>query len=563
MIAETERSPLAALLVRLTAGNTTTFSEYHGRLVAGLADVIVERLRAVGTRALFGVPGGGGNLDLIDAARRGGLPFVLTTTETAGVIAAIAQSEVTGCPGACLTTLGPGAASAVNGVACAHLERARIFIFTDSYASTNLGKFEHQTLDHHALLRGTGAQSLSLAPDRAYASLAQAFASIEDPPYGPIHLDCPADFHLATRPGESPIGRSRPAELHPDERARLTSLCERARKPLLIIGLGARGAADADAIRAFCGRRQIPAMVTYKAKGVVPDAHACFAGVFTNGAIEREIIDQADLLIGIGLDPVELLPRPWTIAAPVVGFSALPASSQHVPFAIQWTTDIPSALATCETWIGESTWKLSEIARLVADQRRRIEISAGGLTPDRVVDVAAAALSATSRVTVDAGAHMFPATMKWPVARPNGMLISNGLSTMGFALPAAIGAALVDRPTPVVALTGDGGLLMCMGELLTAVRENLRVITIVFSDEALSLIEIKQQARTLAPAGVALGAVKWPALAESMGVAGFEASTEAELARAIERAVACEGPSLIEAKIDRSTYGTMLKAIRG
>jgi acetolactate synthase-1/2/3 large subunit len=143
------------------------------------------------------------------------------------------------------------------------------------------------------------------------------------------------------------------------------------------------------------------------------------------------------------------------------------------------------------------------------------------------------------------------------------MLVSNGLSTMGFALPAAIGAALVDRSRPVVALTGDGGLLMCAGELLTAAREKLRIIVIVFNDASLSLIEIKQQARRLPPAGVGLGAVRWTALAESVGVAGFEASTEAELERAITRASECDGPSLIDAKIDRSTYGEMLRVIRG
>ena len=111
--------------------------------------------------------------------------------------------------------------------------------------------------------------------------------------------------------------------------------------------------------------------------------------------------------------------------------------------------------------------------------------------------------------------------MLWPVSEPNGMLISNGLSTMGFALPAAIGAALLDRARPVVALTGDGGLLMCLGELLTAARERLPVITIVFSDASLSLIEIKQQARRLNAAGVALGDIDWPAIAEGFGVTPF------------------------------------------
>src|SRR5438876_8808933 len=118
--------------------------------MSSVADAVVARLCAAGVRSLFGVPGGGSNLDLIDAARRGGLPFVLTATETGGAIAAIAQAEVTGCPGACLTTLGPGVTSVVNGVACALLERAPLVVFTDTYAST--AEFAHQRLDHRALL---------------------------------------------------------------------------------------------------------------------------------------------------------------------------------------------------------------------------------------------------------------------------------------------------------------------------------------------------------------------------------------------------------------------------
>src|SRR5690349_11510247 len=109
-----------------------------------VADLIVGMLRTMGVRAVFGVPGGGGNLDLIAAAGRDGLPFVLTATETAGAIAALAQAELTGQPGACLTTLGPGAASIANGVACAFLDRAPIAVFTDSQAGGGRAVYEHQ-----------------------------------------------------------------------------------------------------------------------------------------------------------------------------------------------------------------------------------------------------------------------------------------------------------------------------------------------------------------------------------------------------------------------------------
>lgn len=143
------------------------------------------------------------------------------------------------------------------------------------------------------------------------------------------------------------------------------------------------------------------------------------------------------------------------------------------------------------------------------------------------------------------------------------MLISNGLSTMGFALPAAIGAALLDRERPVVALTGDGGLLICAGELLTAARERLRVITIVFSDASLSLIAAKQQQRQHAAAGVALGHVAWCALAESLGVAAHPADSERQLDRALADALDHRGPSLIEARVDPRAYADTLRAVRG
>jgi acetolactate synthase-1/2/3 large subunit len=522
-------------------------------------------LRAAGTRALFGVPGGGGNLDLIEAARGVGLPFVLTSTETAAAIAAMAQAEITGQPGACLTTLGPGAASAVNGVACAYLDRAPMVVFTDSNPVGAGGKFTHQQLDHLALFAPVTKWSGRLTPDDAGRTIDKAFCEVMSLPPGPVHLDCPGDVREVepTPEAEGVSETSRRSVPETPGSVENRSVPLRARKPLLIVGLGARRDEDAAAIRHFCERCRVPAMVTYKAKGVVPDTHACFAGVFTNGAIERELIDRSDLLIGVGLDPVELLPRPWTIAQPIVSIARWKMPDTHVPFAQQWVTDIPEALAMVETSMRSSEWDLDEVTRTVSGQRQRIRLPAAGMTPERVVDVASDALFATHRVTVDAGAHMFPATMGWSVAEPNGMLISNGLSTMGFALPAAIGAALIDRARPVVALTGDGGLLMCAGELLTAAREKLRIMVMVLNDASLSLIEIKQQARRLAPAGVALGAVKWAALGESLGVAGFEASTEAELARAIDRAKVCDGPSLIDVKVDRSTYGQMLRVIRG
>jgi acetolactate synthase-1/2/3 large subunit len=305
----------------------------------------------------------------------------------------------------------------------------------------------------------------------------------------------------------------------------------------------------------------------------VPDVDPHFAGVFTNGTIERPLIEEADLLIGIGLDPVELLPRPWTYEQTVVHIGPSPVDDRHIPFAAQLVTDVPSGVQLIGELLPPSAWDLDAVHRGLVAQRQRLCPSSARLAAHRVVQIAADAAATQARVTVDAGAHMFPATMLWPVAEPNGMLICNGLSTMGFALPAAIGAALADRKgapgaihdhdAPVVALTGDGGLLMCAGELLTAVRERLRIVVIVFADSSLSLIDVKQQQRRLPPAGVALGETDWCALAGSVGVAAHRAETEDELERALARALAHRGPTLIEARIDPGTYAATLHTIRG
>jgi acetolactate synthase-1/2/3 large subunit len=422
----------------------------------------------------------------------------------------------------------------VNGVACAYLDRAPIVVFTDSNAESAQGRFSHQQIDQLALFAPITKWSGRLTSSDAGAVIDRAFHEVVGLPPGPVHVDCPGDvFASEAGAGRNFLPKDRVQEITPGPA--FSDLIARARKPLLLIGLGARRPEDAAAIRALCERRHVPAMVTYKAKGVMPDAHACFAGVFSNVAIERPLVEQSDLLIGIGLDPVELLPRPWTFAQPIVLINRWRVPDDHVPFAAQWITDIAAATAMLDASLGESEWDLADVATTWQRQRGLVDIPTGAMAAQQVVDVAARELAANSRVTVDAGAHMFPATLRWPVQELNGLLISNGLSTMGFALPAAIGAALIERdaaigsgnpPRPVVALTGDGGLLMCAGELLTAARERLRIITLVFSDASLSLIEIKQQARRLPAAGVALGAVRWVRLAESFGIAGFEASTE-------------------------------------
>jgi len=314
----------------------------------------------------------------------------------------------------------------------------------------------------------------------------------------------------------------------------------------------------------ICERHGAPVLVSYKAKGTVPDDHPCFAGVFTHAAIEESFVRSADLIIGVGLDPVELLPRPWTYDAPVIVIGEWPPAGPYVPVAGHATGDLTIGLDALDARLGSGTdWDPDEIRREAERHRMTLRIETAGFAPYAAVEAAARAAGPDTRVTVDAGAHMFPITTLWPVREPRQLLISNGLSTMGFAVPAAVGAALVDPGRRVIALTGDGGLLICLGELATIARLQLPITVVVFCDRSLSLIRIKQERLGHPTGATAIGNLDWVSLARGFGLRGWRAASAPELEGGLRDAAAGDGPSLVAADIDPAAYPETLRAVRG
>lgn len=531
-----------------------------------VADIIVRRLVEAGVRTLVGMPGGGSNLDLVEAAGRAGLPFVLSHTETAGALIACAQAELSGKPGACIATIGPGAASLVNGAAHASLDRVPLMLLTDAMPAAGRELHQHQRVDHAALFAPLTKGSVTLDALVADEQITDALALASAQPSGPVHIDLAPDVsRLAVRSIANQILHPLEDKDSPELEAGIRDLLSSARRPIVIAGLGVRDLRDAAALRAMCERHGLPALVTYKAKGVIPDEHPLFAGVFTLGALERPVVESADLIIGVGLDPVEFLPRAWDYRAPVISLSRWDYDKSQMPIAASIIGDLADSLGAIGAELTSSTeWKAEEIRGHALRQRDAMRIATpGGWAPSSAVETVARVLGPEMQVTVDAGAHMFPIMALWPARRPHQVLISNGLSTMGFALPSAIGAALLDRTQRVVALTGDGGLLMCLAELGTAARERLKVLTVVFNDRSLSLIRIKQEKMGYAPAGMSLDGVDWLAAAKTFGVPAWQVKNDAEMTRALAEAMAIDGPALIEAVIDPASYPETMRALRG
>ncbi|HKZ05258.1 MAG TPA: thiamine pyrophosphate-dependent enzyme, partial [Methylomirabilota bacterium] len=367
-----------------------------------------------------------------------------------------------------------------------------------------------------------------------------------------------------------------PAPPRPAEAAleRAAALIRGARRPVVLAGLGCRGS-DTKWLRAFCEALPAPLLSTYKAKGALPDPHPLSMGVVTGGALEEPFVRQADLIIAFGLDPVELIPRAWPYQAPVLNLARCPAGAPGLAAPGGGVYYTPAAevigdlgvileeLAPRLASASAADWDVAAVDRWRRERRAALEVPVPGLAPHRVAQLAREYVPAGAMATVDAGAHMFPVTAYWDALEPGECLISNGLATMGFALPAAIAAQLQHPDRRVVCFTGDGGLMMVASELETAARLGLPIVVVVFDDQALSLIEVKQEQRGIAGASMRYGGPDFAALARAFGIRAWIAEDEQAFRNALFAAQAVAGPTLIDARIDASGYRRTLEIVRG
>jgi acetolactate synthase-1/2/3 large subunit len=487
-----------------------------------------------------------------------------------------------------LVTRGPGLASAVNGIAHAALDRLPLVVIADTVRAAEAGRVSHQRLDQDALGASVAKAVLTIGGDRAGQTATRAVRLALAGPPGPV-IALMDDGAPASDPAPDPDedGPAQAGDLWP-----LATALRRARRPVLL--LGAHAVAHTAAIRAAVAARGIPALHTYRARGIVPDSAADAGGLVTGGTMEWPLLAHADLIIGLGVDEAEMIPADWAYAAPTVLVSEWPAgrtglertglertglertgAASYFTGASTLTAPLPAAIDLLAAWAPAAgpRWAPGAGRAARAQATRRLVEAAvaapGTLAPQQVAAVTRAHTPPGTIATVDAGAHMLAVMPLWEVDQPRRLLISSGLATMGFALPAAIAAALCtpgqpQAGRPVVAFTGDGGLGMTLAEIETAVRLRLRIVVIVFNDATLSLIKIKQR-----PAGqggaeaVDYGPVSFAGVATAMGAAAAAAGTEAELATALDAALRRDGPTVIDVAVDPACYPAVMELSRG
>lgn len=488
-----------------------------------------------------------------------------------------ALSETAGVPGVALMTKGPGLTNSANGVAYASLDRAPVVVLTDGFTPKQLSYITHQVFDQKAVLAPIVKAVSRLESEDPEAEIEALLSLACAQPMGPVHIELTsetarklvsvsADKGVKAMRTMEQLGEHGPASVH--QLQALATRLKQARQPIVVLGLEAR--AHAESIRKFVDTLGCAVLTTYKAKGVIPDSDPRMVGIFTGGSLEQEAIAASDLMILIGMDPVELILQPWRYTTPVVDIAACDHPVHYVKPEMRVVgvlSDILEALMSSGGF-ESSDWSPASLDVLHENAQKQLTYLPVkyGVAPDRVAQLSAQCCHEAGInpvFSIDAGAHMFSVAAFFPAERPGDVLISNGLATMAFALPAAISAAVQDRKTPVLSFTGDGGLMMCLGELCTAVEQQAKVIVIVFNDSALSLIDIKQQSRSMKPEGVRWRHHDFAATMQALGGLGIRVSSEQEFVAGMKQALVCEGPSLLDVSIDPSGYPEQLKAMRG
>ena len=526
------------------------------------ADVLALTLRAAGVTRMFGLPGGE-VLDFIEAARRAGISFLLTRHEATASLMADVTGQLTRRPGVAVATLGPGAVNMTLGVANAYLDRSPVIAITGSHALAAAPLATHQNLDLNAVYRPFTKVAITLDGHDTERKVRRAIGASLAPRMGPVHIALPSDVaraaeHVSDDPDRE-IGVSEPLEAGDDEVASVAAEIAAARRPVVILGLDLDPIADRDPVRKFVEALEVPVFVTPKAKGLLPEDHPLFygvcAGVAGDAAVVR-FLGRADLLLGIGFDPVES-DKLWHHTMKLVSVGPVSIAAGAFEPHVEAVGPVRGTLnALRDRCGGPFGWSTAD--------RERFRDDLLSLLRPAVRPRALSGYELTCRLrelfprdaicTTDVGSVKMIVTQAWQTFDPLTFLESNGLSTMSYAFPAAMAARLQFPDRPVLCTIGDGGFGMVLADLETCVREQIPFVTVVYNDASLSLIDVAQQRRGYPTIGVRHGDVDFARVAAAFGAWGRRVRTLAELDAAVLEARRVERPAVIDAIVDPAEY---------
>ncbi|HUW92341.1 MAG TPA: thiamine pyrophosphate-binding protein [Bacteroidales bacterium] len=522
-----------------------------------IAEYLALKLRDHGVRRFFGIPGGP-SIPYMEAFRKQGIEFFLTSHESAAAVMADVTARLTGVMGVCHGTFGPGATNLSTGVGGALLDRSPLLALTSEMSDDWLNRTTQMNIDHQALYRPLTKATFRLSDENVVSVTDEALETAYAEYPGPVHIGLPTDLHGKTAL-ETLTKRERFHEAGDDYNSKKASvLIASSHRPLLAVGLTALRHGLADHLKTFLEKHQVPVVITPMAKGILEQNNPCYAGVLFHAMSDRlqKLTREADLVIGIGYDPVEYNYESWMPSVPLVHFDTR-------------MTDIPGRgnlqiVSGPEKWFEmlEPLRSSPEMVSLAGEVRNEMAGTLAGLSkgfgPVRALQILREELPGNAVVTSDVGSHLHLLGQMWDAGAPGKLIITNGWSSMGFGLPAAIAAAMCCRNVPVVCITGDGGMMMNAGEIMTARRYGIKVIVIVLADRELNLISLKEGWKGIDPYGVSL--YKGPLFSSDsfLGVKVFSVADGDAMRKAVREALLSDTSVIIETAVDPSEYSDLV-----
>ncbi|MEQ9124695.1 MAG: thiamine pyrophosphate-binding protein, partial [Alphaproteobacteria bacterium] len=357
------------------------------------SDLIVKILKDAGVRHGFGIPSGN-VLPFIEAMRKGGLDFVLTAHEGSAAFAADVTGRVSGAPGLCIATLGPGATNLATGVGSAYLDRSPMIAITCNLNTPQLGRRIQMWIDHHALFKPIVKATFAARRDNVREVIEEAIRIAMSEPQGPVHIDLPEDVSLAEA-AEAPTGNIAGARIErrasDAEIAKAGDLLARAKRPVAVIGSTAMRMADKGLLKAFVERHGMPFATTTMAKGLIDDDHPLAIGCIERSLrqMQRKFIRSCDLIVGLGYDTIEVEYEAWAGETPVLAIDIeAPDVAESVRLAGAVVGDLDDALSRlAELPAATNAWEGAEIRSHAQGFQKALRPASESLTPHHVIDI--------------------------------------------------------------------------------------------------------------------------------------------------------------------------------
>ncbi|WP_319479412.1 thiamine pyrophosphate-binding protein [uncultured Draconibacterium sp.] len=535
-----------------------------------VAEVFAHTLKEIGVRYVFGVPSGN-MIDYVEALRKeDGIDFILVGHEATAAFMAGVCGRLTGVPGVCFATFGPGATNLSTGVGGAQLDRFPLLAFTDEMPDELLKRTVQMNINHQQLFFPITKWTTRLNQNNVEEIILKGAGIATDDLPGAVHIGIPAGI------GRDPVQKvkaevdylrlqkKRWSPLVADQISKVEKLIQKSKKPVLAVGLSAVHAQVSEQLIALAEKLQVPVVLTPMAKGLFPESHSLYAGVLFHALSNQvaKVYSQTDLVIGIGYDPVEFNYEDWMPDVPLIHID-----QQEADVATGKIPEVVNVLGALEVALNEllkldvnpKAWDRQFLKENMQRIVKKLTPESGSFGPLAVVDELRKVLPDEGILTVDVGAHLHLVGQQWRTPKPEKLLMTNGWSSMGFAIPAALAAKLCNPDLSVVSLMGDGGFLMMAGELATAKRLNLNIVFVVIYDDCLSLISLKQSKKQFDSGyGTDLNVLSVEPTNHYFGVPVVRVTNRDEYRSALDKAFSADGPLVIEAVVNNKEYDELV-----